>query len=82
MRLNSHATGKQELAFGEVATGYPCTDCGSGLLCDLELHRSPGLPLNNHRPIADAAGKGYVSDSDGHQLATSKLAVDGEIEER
>ena len=56
-------------------------DRGSGSLRDLELHRSPGLPLNNHRPIADAAGMGYVSDSDGHQVATSELAVDGEIKE-
>jgi hypothetical protein len=65
-----------------MATGYLCSDSGSDLLRNLELHRSPGLPLNNHRPIADVAGKGYVSDSDGHQVATSKLAVDGEIEER
>ena len=54
----------------------------SGRFRDFELHRSPGLPLNNHRTIADAAGGRYVSDRDRDQVATSKLAVDGEIEER
>ena len=82
MRLNPNATGKQEIRFGKVVAGYPCTDSRSGLLRDFELHRSPGLPLNNHRTIADAAGGRYVSDRDRDQVATSKLAVDGEIEER
>ena len=69
-------------SMGEAAVRNPCTDGDSGLLRDFELHRSSGLPLNNHRPIADATRKGYVSNSNGDQVATSELAVNGEVKER
>jgi hypothetical protein len=62
-------------------TGCPGTDGGSGLLCDLELDRPPRLSLNNHCSVVDNAGKRNVANRDGDQVATSKLAIDGEIEE-
>lgn len=77
-----YAAGKQIIPFAKTATGYPSTNGGSGLLCDLELDRPPRLPLNDHRPIADTAGARGVADHNGDQVATTKLAVDGEIEKR
>jgi hypothetical protein len=80
MRFCPQATWEQVISFSEMATGYPGPDGGSGLLRDLELHRSPGLSLNDHSPIAYSAGNRDISDCDGDQVATSKLAVDGKIE--
>jgi hypothetical protein len=37
--------------------------------------------LDNHCSVADYAGKRNVADRDGDWVATSKLAIDGEIEE-
>jgi hypothetical protein len=38
--------------------------------------------LNDHRAVADNAGKCNVADGDCHQVATAQLAVDREIEQR
>ena len=72
VRFRQYATGEQIIPFGEMATGNPCADGRASLFRDLELHWSPSLPLNDHRPIAEAAGNGDISDFDGDQIATSK----------
>jgi hypothetical protein len=51
--------------FARTATGYPGTNGGSRLLCDLELYRPPRLPLDNHCSVANYAGKRNVADRDG-----------------
>jgi hypothetical protein len=76
-----YKTREEVIPISEMETDYPRTDGGPSLLRDLELHRSPSLPLNDHRTIADSAEERDVSDGDGDQVAASKLAVDGKIEE-
>jgi hypothetical protein len=55
---------------------------GAGLLHDLELNRTPGLVLDNRRPVSHAAARGDIIDPKTDEIATAQLAVDGEVKQR
>jgi len=56
-------------------------DCLTRLLGQLEPHRAPGFLLANRRTVEGIAIGGHVVDADSHHVATTQLAVDGEVEE-
>jgi hypothetical protein len=58
----------------EVVYGLP------GLIRQLELDRSPGLLLPDGRTIDRTAMRSDIFDSQGDDVATTKLAVDHEVE--
>src|ERR1700736_2276762 len=62
------------------------TDPGSNSiprwLSNLELHRTLGFLLQHDRPGCHAAPVADVSDAKPDQVTGSKLAVDGEVEQR
>src|SRR5512144_3035939 len=51
-------------------------------LSDLELYRSMRLPLHHNGPGNDAAALRYIAHAERHQVTTSKLAVNRQIEQR
>jgi hypothetical protein len=57
----------------------PFLQRGSGLFRDLELNRTAGLVLDNRRSISYAPTGGDVVDPEADEIASSKLAVDGEL---
>src|ERR1051326_18814 len=60
----------------------PILDRASGLLGDLELHRSARFLLNDRRAGADATANTDIVNPQPHEITTSELAVDREIEQR
>jgi hypothetical protein len=58
----------------EVVNGLP------GLIRQLELDRSPGLPLPDGRTIDSIAIWSDVFDPQGDDVATTQLAVDRKVE--
>jgi hypothetical protein len=52
------------------------------LIRQLELDRSPGLPLPNGRTIDRIAIPSDIFDPQGDDVATSQLAVDRKVEQR
>jgi hypothetical protein len=60
----------------------PSTDGVTGRLRDLELHRTLGLLLQQDGPRCHAVPVADVSSAQPHQVTGSKLAVDGEVEQR
>jgi hypothetical protein len=67
--------------------GQPCiTDPGSDSiprrLGNLELHGTLGFLLQHYCPGCHAASVADVSDAQSDQVTGSKLAVDGEVEQR
>ncbi len=53
-----------------------------GITRDLELHRSAGLLLDDHRPSADVMTSHQRADLELDQIAAPQLAVDGQIKQR
>ncbi len=82
VRPRADATREQKVLLAKAATDDPRSQGIPSVFRYLELHWTCGLLLNNHRRIAHAAGRRYVADCDGDQIAASELAVDCEIEER
>jgi hypothetical protein len=58
----------------EVVNGLP------GLIRQLELDRSPGLPLPDGRTIDSIAIRSDIFDPQGDDVATTQLAVDRKVE--
>ena len=58
----------------------PCLNCRAGLLGDLELHGTPRLQLQDHRPTSNVATVRNISDAQVDQITRPQLAVDREIE--
>ena len=54
----------------------------AGLLGDFEFDRPACLPLADRRPVHGIAVRGDIFDLEANDIATAKLAVDGEIEQR
>jgi hypothetical protein len=50
------------------------------LLGQLELHRTASFLLNHDRTIANSAARANVIHLQAHEIASSQLAVDSEIE--
>jgi hypothetical protein len=55
--------------------------CASGLQ-ELELHRATSLLLNDDGSLADAGSTDQLINLNLHEVATAKLAVDRQVEER
>jgi hypothetical protein len=55
---------------------------GPGVRDYLELDRSSCLLLNNHGSSTDRRSGHEGADLDLHQIAASKLAIDGQVEKR
>jgi hypothetical protein len=51
------------------------------LLGDFKLHRALGLLLHDDRSRADAITMRNVSDAQPDQIASTQLAVDGQVEQ-
>ena len=77
MSRRSKPARKQWLLRSQFGVSDPSPDRISGLLRDLELHRTLGLLLQNNRPGCDATHVADVSDAQLDQITGSKLAVDG-----
>jgi hypothetical protein len=60
----------------------PVSQRGAGLFRDLKLNRTVGLVLDNFRPISHVTANGDVVDPKTNEIATTQLAVDGEVEHR
>jgi hypothetical protein len=60
----------------------PVLQRGAGLFRDFELDRTASLVLDNCRSVSHKTANGDVIDSKADEIATAKLAVDGEIEHR
>jgi hypothetical protein len=58
----------------EIVNGLP------GLICQLELDRSPGLLLPDGRTIDRIAIRSDIFDPQGDDVATTQLAVDRKVE--
>lgn len=56
-------------------------DSMSGLLCDIEPDRSPGLALLDRRPLNSIAMRIDALDPEHHQVTGAQLAVHCQIEE-
>jgi hypothetical protein len=75
------AARKEVLAVFRIDGGEPFTDRHSGLLSDLELDRSAGFALDHSGAVLDLVPNTPVTHSKPHEVATSELAIDGQIEE-
>src|SRR5690606_35512823 len=60
----------------------PCQQTCSGIARDLELNRSTGLLLDDHRPRANVMTGHQCADLELDQIATAQLAIDGEVKQR
>jgi hypothetical protein len=60
---------------------HPIADCCSGLLGDLELDRSAGLPLDHRGAVPDSAPDAHVVDLEPHEATAPQLAVEGQMEQ-
>jgi hypothetical protein len=56
-------------------------DRGSGLLGDLEWHRTARLLLNYGRAVTDPTAEADIVDLQPHEIAASVFAVDREVEQ-
>jgi len=61
--------------------GDPGGDRLPGLVGQLELHRLPGLVLQDDGAMGNGAALGDVTDAMVDPVAAAQLAVDGEVEE-
>ena len=59
----------------------PCQDRFASLLRDLELQRPLCLLLHDHGASRNALAMADVADSQRHEIARPKFAVDREVEE-
>jgi hypothetical protein len=56
-------------------------DRGSGLLGDLELHRTARLSLNYGRAVTDPTADADIVDLQLHEIAAPEFAVDRKVEQ-
>jgi len=81
VRLRSDPAGKQIPGGPASNVSKPRLDRVSGLLGDLELHRTSRLLLNDARAITDPTADADILDLQPHEIATPKFAVDREVEQ-
>ena len=79
--INSAPAGKQELAVAPACNPKMLVDCLPCLLGQFEPHGPSGLLLPNRGPVQGVAVGGDIVDADGHDIATTQLAVNCEIEQ-
>ena len=81
VRVRSDAAGKEVPGAPASNVGKPRLDRGSGLLSDLELHRTAGLLLNDGRAVTHPAADADIVDQQPHEIAAPEFAVDREVEQ-
>src|SRR5215472_2351239 len=81
VRLRSDPAGKEVPGVPVSNVRKPGLDRGSGLLGDLELHRTARLFLNDGRAVADPAADADIVDLQPHEIAAPEFAVDREVEQ-
>jgi len=74
--------GKKEFPSLPVCHAEVFIDSLSGLFGDLEPHRPAGLLLADRRTLNGVSVWGNVLDFESDDIATTQLAIDGEIEQR
>lgn len=60
----------------------PCCQARAGVRCNFKLYGPPGLPLDDHRAVADFRTGHEVADLKLHQIAAPQPAVDRQVEQR
>ena len=65
-----------------TASFQPCEKAGACVAHQLELNRSAGLLLDDHRASSDFRSYNEVADFDLDEVAAAQLTVDRQIEER
>lgn len=81
VRLHSDPAGKEVPGAPASNVGKPRLDRSSGLLGDLELHRTACLLLNDGRAVTDPAADADIVDLQPHEIAAPEFAVDREVEQ-
>src|ERR1700726_832527 len=81
VRPRVEAAREEVLSIPRLDLGKPGSDRGSGLFGDFELDRSVCLFLNDGRAVSDPAGRTDIVDLQPDEVASSKLAIDCEIEQ-
>ena len=74
--------GKKELSLLPVRHTQVVINCLPGLFGDFEPYRSAGLLLADRRTLNGVSVWGNVLDFESDDIATTQLAIDGEIEQR
>ena len=64
-----------------AAPQQPCCEARARVRGDLKLHRSSGLPLDDHCAVADFRSGHEVTDLELHQIAAPQFAVDRKVEQ-
>jgi hypothetical protein len=82
MRPQPETAWKQVSTSTSVKGSQPLADRAPGLFCDLELHRPAGFFLDHGRSLANPPAGAHLIDPHPNEVATSELAVDGQIEHR
>lgn len=72
---------KHEIIDGATPPQQPCCEARAGVRGNFKLHRSPGLPLNDHRAVADFSSGHEIADLQLNQIAASQLAIDRQVEQ-
>ena len=81
VRLRSDPAGKEVPGVPVSNVGKPRLDRGSGLLGDLELHRTARLLLNYGLGVTEPTADADIVDLQPHEIASSEFAVDREVEQ-
>jgi len=77
-----HPAGEQEVIRTKVGQIDPAGHGLAGWIGEFKLNRSSGLLLDHVRPCRRSISVGHIADPELDQIASPKLAVDSEIEER
>jgi len=77
-----HSAWEQKGIVTEVCCVYPLVDCLTRQISDLELDRSLGLLLHDHRSPCDLATVGHVENAKLHQITGTELGIDRQVEQR
>ena len=75
-----HTAGEKELIRLQMCRGNPRRNRLPGLLGDLKLHRPLGLLLHDNRARTDPTALYDIVNVESDQIASSQLAVDGQVE--
>ena len=81
VRLRSDPAGKEVPGVPVSNVGKPRLDRGSGLLGDLELHRTARLLLNYGLGVTEPTADADIVDLQPHEIAAPEFAVDREVEQ-
>src|SRR5271163_1250704 len=76
------SAGEQPVIASLATDREPCRQRFSRRFGDFKWNRAPGLLLDHCGALAQDAARGDVADPELDQIATTKLGVDGAVEER